>query len=160
MTVADETSKSGTSVPFTLNVGAVTANASSDSLSVLGQDGNAPGTLQSYSIGSNGVIQGVFSNGQTLNLGQIALATFANPDGLQRSGDSNFLSTANSGLAQVGPPDNGSRGSVQAGSLEASNVDLASEMTNLIEAQTGFQASGKVITTSDELLQDLMQLKQ
>ena len=79
----------------------MTANSSADTISVLGQDGNAPGTLQSYSIGNTGLIQGVFSNGQTLNLGQLALATFANPDGLLRAGDTNFEATANSGLAQL-----------------------------------------------------------
>ena len=138
---------------------AVTAYASDDTLSVLSQDGNATGTLQSYSIGSNGVIQGVFSNGQTKNLGQIALATFSNPDGLLRAGDTNFTSTANSGLAQVGAPGNGSRGTVQAGTLEASNVDLATEFTQLIEGERGFQANGSVITTSDQLLQTLISLK-
>ncbi len=137
----------------------VTAYASDDTLSVLSQDGNAPGTLQSYSIGSNGVIQGVFSNGQTKDLGQIALATFSNPDGLLRAGDTNFTATANSGLAQVGPPGNGSRGTVQAGTLEASNVDLATEFTQLIEGERGFQANGSVITTSDQLLQTLLSLK-
>ena len=75
----------------------MTANSSAATVSVLSQNGNAPGTLESYSIGDNGVIQGVFSNGQTLNLGKIALATFSNPDGLMRSGDTYFTATANSG---------------------------------------------------------------
>jgi flagellar hook protein FlgE len=162
LTVPDETTgaASGATQSFTVKLPGITANASADTASVLTQDGNAPGTLQSYSIGSNGVIQGVFNNGQTLNLGQIALATFSNPDGLLRNGDTNFISTANSGLAQVGAAGNGSRGSIQAGTLEASNVDLASEMTQLIEAERGFQANGSVITTSDTLLQDLINLKQ
>jgi len=143
-----------------VHIPSVTANASAATVSVLSQDGNSPGTLESYSIGSNGVIQGVFSNGQSLALGQIALATFANPDGLMRAGDTNFLATANSGLAQVGQADNGNRGTIQPGTLEASNVDLADEMTQLIEAERGFQANGSVITTSDTLLQDLINLKQ
>ena len=162
LSVPDETTgaASGATQTFTLGVPSVTANASAETASVLRQDGNAPGNLQSYSIGGNGVIQGVFSNGQTLNLGQIALATFSNPNGLLRSGDTNFTATADSGLAQVGAPGNGSRGTVQAGTLEASNVDLATEMTQLIEAERGFQANGSVITTSDTLLQDLINLKQ
>ncbi len=162
LSVPDETQSTTSTATqsFTLKVPTVTANSSQDTISVLSQDGNAPGTLQSYSIGSNGLIQGVFSNGQTLNLGQIALATFANPDGLLRAGDTSFTATANSGLAQVGPPNNGSRGSIQAGTLEASNVDLATEMTELIEAERGFQANGSIITTSDTLLQDLINLKQ
>lgn len=162
LSAPDETQSSTSTATqsFTLNVPTVTANSSQDTVSVLSQDGNAPGTLQSYSIGSNGLIQGVFSNGQTLNLGQLALATFANPDGLLRAGDTSFTATANSGLAQVGAPGNGARGSIQAGTLEASNVDLASEMTQLIEAERGFQANGSIITTSDALLQDLINLKQ
>ena len=161
LTVPNETTgaAAGATQAFTLKVPTVTANSSSDTVSVLGQDGNAPGTLQSYSIGDTGLIQGVFSNGQTLNLGQIALATFANPDGLLRAGDTNFEATANSGLAQVGAPGNGSVGTIQAGTLEASNVDLATEMTELIEAQNGFEANGSVISTSNTLLQDLVNLK-
>jgi flagellar hook protein FlgE len=161
LTVPNETAgaAAGATQAFTLKVPTVTANSSSDTVSVLGQDGNAPGTLQSYSIGDTGLIQGVFSNGQTLNLGQIALATFANPDGLLRAGDTNFEATANSGLAQVGAPGNGSVGTIQAGTLEASNVDLATEMTELIEAQNGFEANGSVISTSNTLLQDLVNLK-
>ena len=162
LSVPDETNgDTGTATQsFTLNVPTVTANSSDDTVSVLNQNGNAPGTLQSYSIGDTGLIQGVFSNGQTLNLGKIALATFSNPDGLLRSGDTCFTATANSGLAQVGGAGNGARGTIQAGTLEASNVDLATEMTELIEAERGFQANGSVITTSDTLLQDLIQLKQ
>lgn len=161
LSVPDQTTgaAAGATQKFTLNVPTVTANASADTVSVLSQNGNAPGSLQSYSIGSDGIIQGVFSNGQTLNLGQIALATFANPDGLMRSGDSNFMATANSGLAQVGQAENGSFGAIQSGTLEASNVDLATEMTELIEAQNGFEANGSVISTSNTLLQALVNLK-
>lgn len=161
LTVPDETTgaAAGATQTFTLKVPTVTNNYSADTLSALGQDGNPPGTLQSYSIDSTGVIQGVFSNGQTLDLGQIAMATFSNPDGLMRAGATAFTSTANSGLAQVGVAGNGSRGTIQAGTLEASNVDLAKEMTQLIEAERGFQANGSVISTSDTLLQDLINLK-
>jgi flagellar hook protein FlgE len=84
---------------------------------------------------------------------------FANPDGLLRAGDTNFEATANSGLAQLGAPGNGSFGTIQAGTLEASNVDLATEMTELIEAQNGFEANGSVISTSNTLLQALVNLK-
>lgn len=162
MKVNDETngkSAGSATATYTMKVPSLTANASADTISVLSQDGNAPGTLQSYSIGNNGVIQGVFSNGQALNLGQIALASFANPDGLLRSGDTSFEETANSGLAQVGQANTGSFGAIQAGSLEASNVDLATEMTELIAAQNGFQANGSVISTANTLLQTLINLK-
>ena len=126
--------------PSRCSVPSVTANSSADTVSVLSQDGNAPGTLQSYSIGNTGLIQGVFSNGQTLNLGQIALATFSNPDGLLRAGRHQLRSPPPTpALPQVGAPGNGSFGTIQAGTLEASNVDLATEMTELIEAQNGFR---------------------
>ena len=162
LTVPDQTTgaASGATQSFTLSLPSITANASSDTASVLSQDGNAPGTLQSYSIGTNGVIEGVFSNGQTQDLGQIALANFSNPDGLLRAGDTNFIATANSGIPQIGQAGTGAVGTIEAGTLEASNVDLASEMTQLIEAERGFQANGSVITTSDTLLQDLINLKQ
>jgi len=152
-------STSTTTASFNLTPGNLSANASADTVSVLSQNGNAPGTLQSYSIGNDGVIQGAFSNGQSLNLGQIALANFSNPDGLMKAGNSNYTATANSGLAQVGQANNGSLGAIQAGTLEASNVDLATEMTELIEAQNGFQANGSVISTANTLLQTLVNLK-
>lgn len=144
---------------ITLNFGGVTANASAATIAASTQNGAAPGSLQSYSIGTDGVIKGVFSNGQSLNLGQIALANFANPNGLMKVGNSNFASTANSGLAQVGTAGNGNLGTIQAGTLEASNVDLATEMTNLIQAQNGFQANTSVIGTDQTILQDLVNLK-
>jgi flagellar hook protein FlgE len=161
LTAPDQTTgaASGATQKFSLNLPSITANASDDTVSVLSQNGNAPGSLQSYSIGSNGIIQGVFSNGQTLDLGQIALASFANPQGLEKAGDTNFTATANSGLAQVGVAGTGSFGAIQAGTLEASNVDLATEMTELIEAQNGFEANGSVISTSNTLLQALVNLK-
>jgi flagellar hook protein FlgE len=162
LTVPDQTTgaASGATQSFTLALPTITANASADTASVLSQNGNAPGTLESYSIATNGMIEGVFSNGQTQDLGQIALANFSNPDGLLRAGDTNFIATANSGIPQVGQASTGALGTIEAGTLEASNVDLASEMTQLIEAERGFQANGSVITTSDTLLQDLIQLKQ
>jgi len=161
LSVPDQTTgaAAGATHKFTLNLPSITANASDDTVSVLSQDGNAPGSLQSYSIGSSGIISGVFSNGQTLDLGQIGVANFANPDGLEKAGDTNFTATANSGLAQVGIAGSGSFGAIQAGTLEASNVDLATEMTELIEAQNGFEANGSVISTANTLLQALVNLK-
>jgi flagellar hook protein FlgE len=144
---------------ISLNFGSVTANASSASIAASTQNGSAPGSLQSYSIGTDGVIEGVFTNGETQAIGQIALANFANPGGLLKVGNSNFAETPNSGLAQVGTAASGSLGTVEAGTLEASNVNLASEMTNLIQAQNGFQANTSVIGTDNTLLQDLVNLK-
>ncbi|MCU1466372.1 MAG: flagellar hook protein FlgE, partial [Actinomycetia bacterium] len=91
---------------------------------------------------------------------QIAMATFANPNGLQKNGSSLYSATVNSGNAQIGVAGQGGRGTLSGGTLEMSNVDLAAEFTNLIVAERGFQANSRVITTSDQILQDLVNLKQ
>ena len=96
---------------------------------------------------------------QNMVLGEIATATFANPAGLVRVGDSSYSSSIASGVPLVGVPGVGSRGSLSAGALEMSNVDLAQEFTNMIIAERGFQANSRVITASDEMLQDLVNLK-
>src|SRR5690348_18265577 len=102
---------------------------------------------------------GVFSNGRNQPLGQLALAVFANPSGLEKAGDSLFRQSVNSGQPQIGIPGSGGRGTLAGGTLEMSNVDLAQEFTNMIVAQRGFQANSRVITASDEILQDLVNLK-
>ena len=122
-------------------------------------DGFATGTLLSFTIGADGVILGQYSNGKTNPLAQIAMATFPNVGGLTQVGSNMFTESANSGFAQIGEPRTGSRGSINAGQLEMSNVDLAQQFTDMIKAQRGFQASSRIITTSDELLQELVNLK-
>lgn len=133
--------------------------AGSSSAAALLQDGNELGSLQSFTIGPDGVVTGVFSNGRNRPLAQLALATFTNPGGLIKAGDSSFSATVNSGNAQIGAPGGGGRGSILSATLEMSNVDLAREFTNLIIAQRGYQANSRVITSSDELLQELVNLK-
>ncbi|GID25073.1 flagellar hook protein FlgE [Paractinoplanes brasiliensis] len=124
-------------------------------------NGNAAGTLASltYTVSDTGQIVGAFSNGQKKVLGQVALATFKNVNGLEKTGDSMWRSTVNSGLAQIGTPTSAGLGQVISGALEMSNVDLAQEFTNLVVAQRGFQANSRIITTSDELLQELVSMK-
>jgi len=133
--------------------------AGQSSVAALSQDGSALGTLQSFTIGQDGVVTGVFSNGRTRAIGQIALAAFSNASGLEKTGSSLYRASVNSGLAQVGRAGGGGRGTLSGSTLEMSNVDLAQEFTNLIIAQRGFQANSRVITASDELLQDLVNLK-
>ncbi|QGG94648.1 flagellar basal-body rod protein FlgF [Actinomarinicola tropica] len=128
-------------------------------VAVLSQDGSAAGSLQSFSVSQEGLVVGSYSNGRTRAIGQIALASFANPEGLEKVGGSNYRSTMNSGLAQLGTAGAGGRGLLSSGTLEMSNVDLAQEFTNLIVAQRGFQANSRVVTTSDELLQEVVNLK-
>ncbi|MFY0407018.1 flagellar hook-basal body complex protein [Solicola sp. PLA-1-18] len=124
---------------------------------IVNQGGANP--LTSYSIGKDGMITGKFADGSQRSLAQVAVADFANPAGLEKIGSTSFRPSANSGGAQVGPPGTDRRGVLTAGSLEMSNVDLAQEFTNLIVAQRGFQASSRVITTSDQVLEELVNIK-
>lgn len=133
--------------------------AGETTMSAISQDGAEIGFLRSFNIDATGVVSGVFSNGLRRNLGQIALANFNNPAGLERAGDTSFTPTANSGEPQFGVAGQGNLGSIAGGTVEMSNVDLAAEFTNMISAQRGFQANSRVITASDEILQDLVNLK-
>ena len=138
---------------------ALTQYGGSTSAGALGQDGSETGYLSSFAISNDGTVSGIFSNGASKPLGQLALATFANPGGLVKEGDNHMRADNNSGIAQIGTPGAVGKGSLAAGSLEMSNVDLAQEFTNLIIAQRGFQANSRIISASDELLQDLVNLK-
>jgi len=146
---------------YTVDVSDVTSYSGLSDCRVFDTDGQAAGALTSlsYSVSDTGQIIGVYSNGLKEVLGQVAMATFKNVQGLEKVGDSAFRSTVNSGYAQVGQPGSAGMGSVVSGALEMSNVDLAQEFTNLVIAQRGFQANSRVITTSDEILQELVNLK-
>ncbi|NLT56675.1 MAG: flagellar hook protein FlgE [Actinomycetales bacterium] len=144
---------------ITIGMGGVTSFGGSGSLAVTDADGYSAGSLQQFQISADGTVVGIFSNGEKLNMAQIALSSFNNPQGLEKAGNSTYRSTSNSGLSQVGVPGSGARGTLLAGSLEMSNVDLAQEFTGLIIAQRGFQANSRVITASDEILQDLVNIK-
>ena len=131
----------------------------SNTLAALTQNGSATGSLQSFSVQPDGVVMGVFTNGVKQPIAQVAVATFNNPGGLEKAGNTDFVAGPNSGVPQIGVAGTGGRGSLVGGALEMSNVDLATEFTNLIVAQRGFQANSKIITASDEILQDLVNLK-
>jgi flagellar hook protein FlgE len=121
--------------------------------------GDPSSGLRSYNIGGDGIITGVFDDGSQRSLGQLALANFVNPEGLERAGDTAFRRSTNSGDPQFGAAGTGRMGALMGGSLEMSNVDLAQEFTNLIVAQRGFQATSRVITTSDSVLEELVNIK-
>ena len=123
------------------------------------QDGFGSGTLTDYNIGSDGTIMGTFSNGRTAALGQIALANFANTQGLARVGNNDFSATLASGAAVVGAPGTGGLGTVSGGSLELSNVDIATEFSALIVAQRDYEANARTITTFDQVMQATINLK-
>ncbi len=123
------------------------------------QDGYPMGQLQGFNIDKSGRIVGVFSNGMNQNLAQLAVASFTNPAGLTRVGDTMFEESSNSGQAQIGQAGQGSRGQITPGTVEMSNVDLSQEFTDMIMTERGFQSNSRVITTSDEMLQELVNLK-
>lgn len=123
-------------------------------------DGYPTGQLVSFSIGSDGVITGIYSNGKQKPLAMIALAFFENPAGLKKEGENLFSATTNSGNFDKGHrPGSPGIGALSPGTLEMSNVDLSREFTDMITTERGFQASSRIITTSDEMLQDLVNLK-
>jgi len=153
--------------PFTVAINAGTINgidglasfANPSNAVIASQDGYQAGSLQSISVDEKGVISGYFTNGVTRNLAQVALAQFTNPSGLLRSGDSTYLESANSGSPVVGFAGGTISSTMTPGALEGSNVDISQEFTEMIVAQRGFQANAKVITTADEMLTDLVNLK-
>jgi flagellar hook protein FlgE len=110
-------------------------------------------------VSETGRVAGIFSNGLTRDIRQVALANFVNPAGLLASGQNLYRPWLNSGDPQIGTPGAGALGTVVSGYLESSNVDLAQEFTNMITAQRGFQANSRTITTSDEMLQELLNMK-
>ena len=145
--------------PVTMSLEGLTQFGGANTLAAPKPDGYTLGSLQSFTLGNDGTIVGVFSNGLRQPLGQLALASFNNPGGLQKAGNSSFRVGDNSGAAMIGLAGTGGRGVLNAGALEMSNVDLSEEFTGLIVAQRGFQANSRVITASDEILQDLVNLK-
>lgn len=151
----------GATTPQTIRLDLAELNqfAGANTVTAGDQDGVAMGVLENYSISTDGVITGEFTNGLNQTLGQLALATFNNYGGLSQVGTSLWRESVASGAAQVGTPESASRGKTVQGALEASNVDLATEFTQLIIGQRGYQANARVITTSDEILQELTNLK-
>ncbi|MBL8065298.1 MAG: flagellar hook protein FlgE [Chthonomonadaceae bacterium] len=147
--------------PFTvaMDFGTISQRASEMQIQMSNQNGFAPGSLSSFSVGTDGTITGLYTNGLTRPLGQIATAIFPNSNGLERTGSNVWRQTDNSGIPVIGPPRSGGRGYVNSGFLEQSNIDISNEFTDLIVTQRGFQANTKVVTTVDEMLQDLINMK-
>jgi flagellar hook protein FlgE len=143
----------------TVDLAGLTQFGGANTVTAPEQDGYALGSLQSFQLGNDGTITGVYSNGLRQPLGKLALGSFNNPGGLEKAGSSSFRVGDNSGVAMIGMAGVGGRGVLNSGALEMSNVDLAEEFTGLIVAQRGFQANSRVITSSDEILQDLVNLK-
>ncbi len=146
--------------PSTLAGGGLTQYAGDSSAVMKEQDGYGAGTLEDFSIDRTGTIVGTFTNGTSASLAQLSLADFNNPEGLVKGGDNMYQTSPNSGAAVQSFAGQDTASSITGGSLELSNVDLAQEFTNMIIAQRGFQANGRVITTSDQMLETLVSLGQ
>jgi flagellar hook protein FlgE len=142
-----------------LNFNGTTQFGSPFGVNALTQDGYASGRLAGFNIGDDGTIQGRYTNGQTNTLGQIALANFANPQGLQPLGDNQWTESPASGQALIGAPGTSSLGVLQSGAVEESNVDLTAELVNMIVAQRAYQANAQTIKTQDAVLQTLVNLR-
>jgi len=144
-----------------VNFGGLTQLSTDNSAYMSTQDGLAAGSLTGFHFESDsGRVIALYSNGLQKWIGQVGMATFSNPPGLVKAGQNLYLAGLNSGAPNIGTPDTGGRGVVESGYVEASNVDLSQEMSNMILAQRGFQASARIITTSDQMLQELVNLKQ
>lgn len=137
----------------------VTQSASKSTTKAYYQDGYTMGYLDNFKIDSSGIITGVYSNGTNRTIGQIALATFANDRGLEKAGDNTYVESNNSGMARIGESGVAGKGSLMAGALEMSNVDLSEQMTDMIVTQRGFQSNAKTIQTADTLLETVLSLK-
>ncbi|HPX96867.1 MAG TPA: flagellar hook-basal body complex protein, partial [Thermotogota bacterium] len=156
---APPTAEGATAVTVQIDFSELVQFAGDFSAAVTEQDGNSMGVLQNFAINVSGQVVGTFSNGKSEALGQIALAIFNNPTGLQDLGNTLFSVTPNSGFAMIGVADVGGRGTLSPGVLEMSNVDLSEEFTGMVIVQRAFQANARTITTSDEILQELVNLK-
>lgn len=147
-------------VTFDIDLSNMTQLATDNEVATSASDGLPAGTFAGfYQTPSNGEIFGVYSNGMTQLIGQLAIATFTNPSGLISTGKNLYEVSPNSGEPNTGAAGTGGRGTIASGYLEGSNVDLGQEFTNMILAERGFQAASRIITTSDEMLQELVNLK-
>ena len=160
--------KNGSSAPQRLELafgdngtfgGLTSVDRISETYNIAG-NGYQAGDLEDIRFDSNGTLLGAFSNGKALALAQVALANFANNAGLQAEGGNIFSQSGNSGGAIIGAPNTGRRGGISGSKLEMSNVDLSRALTQLIVVQRGFQANSKAVTTSDQILNTLLGLKQ
>lgn len=154
-----ELPRTADTVKIGIDLSRMTQMAGESNVDVDRQDGHPMGVLQTFSFDQDGVVQGIYSNGFHKPLAQLAVVLFNNPGGLMREGDTMFTTSANSGIPKIGVARKGGRGKIYPGAVEMSNVDLAEEFTNMIVMQRGFEANAKTITTADQMLQDIINLK-
>jgi flagellar hook protein FlgE len=136
----------------------ITQYAEASAVGTNSQNGFTAGQISNVSLQNGGLLTAQYSNGQQVEVGQLAMATVANPDSLSSVGDNNLAATATTGTPAIGTANTGSRGQIVAGALESSTVDIATEFTNLLTFERGYQANSRVITTTDQLLQETINL--
>ncbi len=158
-TVPTSVTPGANQLSMVLDFSTTTQYGASFGVNQLSQNGYTSGQLSGFNTGPSGIIQGTYSNGQSKNLGQIVLANFADPQGLQSQGNNQWSESTASGAALVGAPATGSLGVIQSGATEASNVDLTAELVNLITAQRNYQANAQTIKTEDQIQQTLVNLR-
>jgi flagellar hook protein FlgE len=155
------TTTNGSTTPLAIDLDftGTTQFGSATTVNEITQDGYASGKITGFTVGQDGVILGRYSNGKTLAQGQIALASFVNPQGLAPMGGNLWAESSGSGQPLVGSPASGSLGVLQGGALEESNVDLTAELVNMITAQRVYQANAQTIKTQDSMMQTLVNLR-
>ena len=153
------TNGSTTPLAFTVDVSNMTQFGSSFAVNDLTQNGFAPGNLSGVSVSKDGIVQASYDNGQTRDIGQVALFNFRNPNGLTSVGNNQWTESADSGQPTPGNPNTGIFGSLQSSSVEESNVDLTAELVNLIVQQRNYQANAQSIKTQDQIMQTLVNLR-
>ncbi|KRB93339.1 flagellar hook protein FlgE [Noviherbaspirillum sp. Root189] len=146
-------------LPVNIDLTGTTQYGAAFDVRTLDQDGYSSGALSGFNIGSDGVITGRYTNGKSATLGQVVLASFTNPNGLQPLGNNMWAETSTSGVARVAAPGSGNKGVLQASAVEDSNVDLTAELVNMITAQRVYQANAQTIKTQDQVLQTLVNLR-
>ncbi len=144
---------------LTLNLTGTTQYGGKNGVNNLAQDGFASGTLTNFTIGADGMLTGNYSNGRTTTLGQVAIANFNNPNGLVSIGGNQYIETAESGVPQISAPGSTNHGTLRGSSLEESNVNLTSELVNLITAQRNYQANAQTIKTQQAVDQTLINMR-
>jgi flagellar hook protein FlgE len=143
---------------FSWDLSSLTQTASSSNVASATQDGYGSGSYQDFSVDGNGVVQANFSNGQKQTMGQIAVATVANMQGLQATNNTAYLATSASGPVVIGTPGTAGRGTIEDKALESSNVDVSTEFSALIVAQRAFEANSKTVTTFDQATQEAINM--
>lgn len=159
LTVPNPTGGAASPLDINFDFSNMTQYGAAFSVSQLAQDGYTSGRLAGFNVGDDGVIKGRYSNGQTKDLGQVALANFINPQGLAAVGDNQWVESASSGQPLVGSPGSGTLGALQASSVEDSNVDMTQELVAMIIQQRAYQANAQTIKTQDQVLQTLVNLR-